>query len=251
MNIDETRLDEITRSLGPLSARPEDDFDMDDLLAYHDKALDGAELERVEARLAIDPRARAFLADLATPPSPFMARWVRRRLLRRRRRRQIGALAAIAAAAAALLFALTPSAHPPPAYAVSYLRGVTVESRDEMPDLRAEAWPLDGEARLVLTLAPEDPDGEVDARGAAYVDRPDGELTLSAVQPGIGKGGAIVIDASAAALFGERSGRRTLHVALTRGSEIELPTRRPAPDGPIEGAVRWMVLRFDYTAPGE
>lgn len=230
-------LDALATHLGPLDPAPEAPFDPDRLIAWHHGALDPTETAEVEALLAVDPDARAFIADLADAPSPFLTRWAQTRL---RPRRRLAAPAAVitALAAAALLWIMRAPPAPPP-YDLSLIRGAIVETRSQSPDPTAHTYRIDDEATLTLTLTPTAPlDADAPLHSTTYTRAADAPPQRAPVQGALGPDGAWTLTTPTRALFGDRYGRHTLEVAFTRD-----PDRLAALD---DDAVRWYRITFDY-----
>lgn len=228
-------LDALAARLGPLEPAPETPFDPDRLIAWHHGALDPTEAAEVEALLAADPDARAFVADLAEAPSPFLTRWAESRL---RPRRRLAAAAGVltALAAAALLWVMRAPPAPPP-YDLSLIRGAIVETRSDAPDPTAELYRVDDEATLTLTLTPTAALDNAPLYSATYTACAAPRARAS-TQGTLGPDGAWTLTAPARALFADRYGPCTLEVALTHDPDHLDPLD--------EDAVRWYRIPFDY-----
>lgn len=239
--------DALARALGPLAPPPEadDPLPVERLLAWHRGALDETEAAALEARLAVDPEARAFLADLGAAPSPFLTRWAESRLAPARRGLVIGAVTLVALAAGVLVFTLSGNAPPP--YHTRLLRGAHTE-------LRGAEGPKDGvaiiddEARLVLAIGPTAPwrrDDPMHCR--VYVDDPDGRLVSVRTPCDPGEGGNWFLNTPVVELFADRYGPRTLYFALAYdASGLDALDGHDPPTEGAEGDIRWHVLRFNY-----
>lgn len=240
----DTDADTLARGIAPLGPAPTDEADLESLIAWHRGTLDADAAAAVEARLAIDPDARAFVADLAEPPSAFLTRWSEARL--RPIMPRIARFITVLAAAALAIFALWPD-EPPPGYALAVIRGVEQDVRGE-PTAPNATHRIDDEVTLTLTLAPTDtiPDGE-QIHAIAWTTDATGRLERTTVQGTVSADGTWYIEAPTRALFGERYGPRTLHVALAYSpDDLEDLTGRAPPTTEADGDVRWHHLRFDY-----
>lgn len=236
-------LDAIARRVAPLSPAPGDELDLESLVAWRAGKLDAAETAAVEARLAVDPEARAFVADLAAAPSPFRARWVDRqaRVLIAR----IFTVGSLLAAAAFIIIALLPPAAPPH-YVVAVLRGVVTDVRGEAATDRGVSHRLSENARLTLTLAPKEPIADIGAIHArTFTTDGEGHLVAAAAQGNLAEDGSWFLDAPAGELFSDRYGQRDLYItfALDADRLDALAGERP-PAG--DGAVRVVHLSFEY-----
>lgn len=249
---DDAQVDAMAALLGPLADAPDAPLDLDGLIAYHQGALDPEAAAAVEARLAVDPEARAYLADLGAPPSPFLDRWAIRSLSPRRPGKTIGVVTLLAMAAAVALFVIRPPApDTPPAYGVQLIRGAEAETRSEGPDPSAARYRVDDEVALTLTLAPLEQltDDRVAAlRARAFVDGPDGRLSPAATQGELGGGGAWRIKARARDLFGDRYGPRALYVGFAYAdAPLDAAAGAALPEGePPDGELRWRRVPFEY-----
>lgn len=206
--------------------------------------------DRVAAHLADCAGCRALLPHLAEPLLPgLVARLVDEAAPARRRRWPWAAGGAVVALAAGLMLAVsTPTRPPPPGFEAGPLQGGVAISKSAptvsstfVPTSRLR-WVLRPPNRLAGTLPV-----------AAFESAPPGApLRRLPDAAAMRDGGAVVLDASAGALFGDRYGPRTLYVAVA----VEAAALADAvggdppdagPDVAVDG-VRWYRVGIDYRA---
>ncbi|MFN3199413.1 MAG: hypothetical protein ACE366_13500 [Bradymonadia bacterium] len=274
-------LEDLPSSPDEEAAEPEGEgVPLETILALRAGTLSDEEAAEVEQALVEDPAARAMLYDLDAPlgdmeqwavgeiekqvnsdtllegegagiakavssseasnikegPSnvvPFPKRWT-----------TWAGSGVIAAAAALVLVLMRPDSLPPPSpYQVAAVQGMIQEIRGE-EDPHAKRI-FDAVSEIRITLKPEQaPDGKAPAL-QVFVDTPEG---LKAVTTEIKeRKGAFLLKAKAGAIFGTRTGKRFVYVALAKEAKgLEGLAGTTAKNARENSALRWIEIPVTY-----